>query len=116
MDETLKGLKIVFDSSNGMEGLNLLDTFQNSGAECTYLNLDVDCTFPNHEANPLVIENVHQLMNKVTELDADVGVMFDGDSDRAVFVDEKGQYVFPDLIIGLMARALMKQRKGTGHL
>ena len=52
-------------------------------------------------------------MNKVTELDADVGVMFDGDSDRAVFVDEKGQYVFPDLIIGLMARALMKQRKGT---
>ena len=109
----LKGLKIVFDSSNGMEGLNLRDTFQNSGAECTYLNLDVDCTFPNHEANPLVIENVHQLMNKVTELGADVGVMFDGDSDRAVFVDEKGQYVFPDLIIGLMARDLMKQRKGT---
>lgn len=109
----LNGLKIVFDSSNGMEGLNLKDTFENSGADCTYLNLEVDCTFPNHEANPLVIENVHQLMHKVKEIGADVGVMFDGDSDRAVFVDEKGHYVFPDLIIGLMARGLLKNRKGT---
>lgn len=109
----LNGLKIVFDSSNGMEGLNLRDTFENSGALCTYLNLAVDCTFPNHEANPLVIENVHQLMHQVKEEGADVGVMFDGDSDRAVFVDEKGQYVFPDLIIGLMARGLLKNRKGT---
>lgn len=109
----LNGLKVVFDSSNGMEGLNLKDTFEQSGAECTYLNLDVDCTFPNHEANPLVIENVQQLMNKVREVGADVGVMFDGDSDRAVFVDEKGQYVFPDLIIGLMARDLLKNRRGT---
>ena len=111
----LNGLKLVFDSSNGMEGLNLKDTFKDSGAHCTYLNLD-DCTFPNHEANPLVIENVHQLMKKVTELKADVGVMFDGDSDRAVFVDEKGQYVFPDLIIGLMARDLMKETKRYRYL
>lgn len=109
----LSGLKIVFDSSNGMEGLNLKDIFENSGAECTYLNLEVDCTFPVHEANPLVIENVHQLMDKVKETGADVGVMFDGDSDRAVFVDEKGQYVFPDLVIGVMAQKLLKDKQGT---
>jgi len=109
----LDGLKIVFDSSNGMEGLYLEDVFKDSGAECTFLNLDVDCTFPNHEANPLEPKNVVQLQEKVKELGADVGCIFDGDSDRVMFVDEKGSFIFPDIVIGLMARGLLQGERGA---
>jgi len=109
----LNGLKIVFDSSNGMEGLYLREVFEHSGAECTYINLEVDCTFPNHEANPLVVENVRQLQDKVREKKADVGCIFDGDSDRVMFVDNEGEFVFPDLVIGVMASELLKHEKGA---
>lgn len=109
----LDGLKIVFDSSNGMEGLYLEEIFANSGAECTFINLEVDCTFPNHEANPLEPKNVVQLQNKVKELGADVGCIFDGDSDRVMFVDEQGQFIFPDIVIGLMAQGLLKNKTGA---
>jgi phosphomannomutase len=94
----LKGLKIVFDSSNGMEGLYLKEVFKDCGAECTYINLDVDGTFPAHEANPLVEENILQLRAKVLELKADVGVIFDGDADRVAFLDETGAFVYPEIL------------------
>ncbi len=109
----LNGLKIVFDSSNGVEGLYLKDIFDKSGAEVHYINLEVDGTFPNHEPNPLEVENCHQLMAKVKEVKADVGVIFDGDADRCIFVDEKGQFVFPDIVMGIMARDLLKKRPGV---
>lgn len=109
----LNGLKIVFDSSNGMEGLYLEEIFADSGADCTFINLEVDCTFPNHEANPLEPKNVVQLQEKVKELGADVGCIFDGDSDRVMFVDEKGNFIFPDIVIGLMAQGLLKDQTGA---
>ncbi len=108
----LNGLKIAFDSSNGVEGLYLKDLFDDSGAEVHYINLEVDGTFPNHEPNPLVVENVRQLQDKVKEVGADVGVIFDGDADRCMFVDEKAQFVFPDIAMGVMGRALLKERPG----
>ena len=109
----LDGLKIVFDPSNGMEGVYLEEVFRDSGAQCTFINLEVDCTFPNHEANPLEPKNVVQLQNKVLETGADVGCIFDGDSDRVMFVDEKGSFVFPDIVIGLMGRGLLKDQTGA---
>ncbi|MCJ8347597.1 phosphomannomutase/phosphoglucomutase [bacterium] len=109
----LSGLKIVFDPSNGMEGVYLEDFFNECGADVTYINLEIDCTFPNHEANPLVLENVVQLQDKVKELGADIGVMFDGDADRVAFVDEKGQYIFPDIALGLMAQSQLAIDKAT---
>jgi phosphomannomutase len=107
----LKGMKIVFDSSNGVEGLYLEELFADSGADCQYINLEIDGSFPNHEPNPLEIENVEQLMAKVKETGADVGVIFDGDADRVVFVDENGEYVYPDIAMGVMAREMLKNEK-----
>lgn len=109
--KSLKGLKIVFDSSNGMEGLYLKDVFADCGADCTFINLEVDGTFPAHEANPLVEENILQLRAKVLELKADVGVIFDGDADRVAFLDETGAFVYPDIALGLMAREILKKEK-----
>jgi phosphomannomutase len=61
-----------------------------------------DGRFPNHPPNPLVEENLTALKNRVRKESVDLGICFDGDGDRVVFVDETGAFISPDLIIGLL--------------
>jgi len=70
----------------------------------------MDGTFPNHEPNPLVEANVEDLKTLVKKENSDIGVIFDGDADRVMFVDEKGRFISPDLIIGLMALYFLKDK------
>lgn len=93
-------LKIAFDLSNGMANLFAKDVF---GSEPEYLFDELDGTFPNHEPNPLVAKNVEPLKQLVKKCGADIGVIYDGDADRVMFVDEKGDFVAPDLVIAMMA-------------
>lgn len=95
----LSNLKIAFDLSNGMACLLTKRIF---GEDHAYINDTIDGSFPNHEPNPLVHDNVVPLENLVKETGADVGVIYDGDADRVMFVDEKGRFVAPDLIIALL--------------
>lgn len=95
----LSGMKIAFDLSNGMACLLAKRIF---GEEHAYIFDTIDGTFPNHEPNPLIHDNVVSLENLVKETGADVGVIYDGDADRVMFVDEKGHFVAPDLIIALL--------------
>ena len=103
----LSGLKIAFDLSNGMATLLAREVF---GAEHAYLFDDMDGTFPNHEPNPLIHDNVVALEKKVLEVGADVGVIFDGDADRVMFVDEKGLFIAPDLVIALLGHYFVGER------
>lgn len=93
-------LKLAFDLSNGMACLFAKEIY---GDEPEYLFDTVDGRFPNHEPNPLVAKNVEPLKQLVLKMGADAGVIYDGDADRVMFVDEKGQFVAPDLIIAMMA-------------
>lgn len=93
-------LKLAFDLSNGMACLFAKEIY---GDEPEYLFDTVDGRFPNHEPNPLVAKNVEPLKQLVLKIGADAGVIYDGDADRVMFVDEKGQFVAPDLIIAMMA-------------
>ena len=93
-------LKIAFDLSNGMANLFAHEVF---GEGPEYLFDTIDGRFPNHEPNPLVAKNVEPLKQLVLRTGADVGVIYDGDADRVMFVDEKGQFVAPDLVIAMMA-------------
>jgi phosphomannomutase len=68
-----------------------------------YIFDDMDGRFPNHEPNPLIPKNVEPLRNLVKEKGADVGVIYDGDADRVMFVDELGRFVPPDLVVAMMA-------------
>ncbi|MGN0195317.1 MAG: phosphomannomutase/phosphoglucomutase [Candidatus Cryptobacteroides sp.] len=95
----LSNLKIAFDLSNGMSCLLAKRIF---GEEHEYIFDTIDGRFPNHEPNPLVHDNVVPLENLVKKTGADAGVIFDGDADRVMFVDEKGNFVAPDLIIALL--------------
>lgn len=101
-------LRIAFDLSNGMSNLFAHEVFGEQNA--SYIFDTIDGRFPNHEPNPLIPKNVEPLKKLVAETGADVGVIYDGDADRVMFVDEKGRFVAPDLIIALMALYFCDER------
>jgi phosphomannomutase len=97
-------IKAVVDCSNGMAGVFIHDVFSEVEADIEFMYDEPDGRFPNHDPNPLVEENLTDLKRRVQELEADIGICFDGDGDRVMFVDEAGRFVSPDLITALLAR------------
>jgi len=93
-------LNIAIDCSNGMAGLLIKELL---GEHPTYIFEELDGTFPNHEANPLVPENIVDLQKLVKEKKSDIGIVFDGDADRVMFVDENSKFISPDLMIAVLA-------------
>ena len=82
------------------------------GVELLPLYFELDGTFPNHEANPLLPENLRDLSDLVVEERADLGVSFDGDGDRAAFVDERGEPIGSDLITALIGGQMLADAPG----
>ena len=109
--EDYSGLNIAMDLSNGMANLFAKEIF---GDKVHYLFDELDGTFPNHEPNPLIHKNVVPLEELVKKSGADIGVIYDGDADRVMFVDEKGQFISPDLIIALMGLYFISERGEEG--
>ena len=94
----LSNLNIAVDCSNGMASLFVHKLI----GEAHYINDTLDGNFPNHEPNPLEAENQEQIKALVLKEKCDVGVLFDGDADRVTFIDEKGRFISPDLIIAFL--------------
>ena len=106
------GLKIAMDVSNGMAALYVKEIF---GDAPSYIYDTMDGRFPNHEPNPLNPANVADLKRLVVNTGADVGVIYDGDADRVMFVDENGRFVSPDLMIAVLGHWFLEEKglKGT---
>jgi phosphomannomutase len=100
-------LRVVVDCANGMGGLETDLVLRRLGVDLHVLYPELDGSFPNHEANPLRHENLRDLQKAVKVKKADVGIAFDGDADRAGFVDEKGDVVPNDLTTALLAEAIL---------
>ncbi len=100
--ENARPLKVVVDAANGM-GTIYRPLLERAGIELVPLYFELDGTFPNHEANPLKLENLVDLCAAVKREGADLGVSFDGDADRSAFVDETGEPVGNDLTTALIA-------------
>ena len=98
----LSGLRVVIDCSNGMVGTFLRDVLAETGLRYTLLFEEPDGRFPNHAPNPLVESNLDALKARVREERANLGVCFDGDADRVMFVDETGKFISPDLLIAVL--------------
>ncbi len=98
----LRGIRGVIDCSNGTAGVYLREVLGATGGSFSYLFDRPDGTFPNHAPNPLIESNLSVIKARVGEEKADLGICFDGDADRVVFIDEKGRFISPDLIIGLL--------------
>ncbi len=107
------GLRIAMDVSNGMASLFVRDIFGDSPA---YIYEQMDGRFPNHEPNPLVQKNVEDLKKLVAETKADIGVIFDGDADRVMFVDENSRFVSPDLMIAVLGHYFLEERGEKGYI
>ena len=103
----LKNLNFAVDCSNGMASLFAREMFPGA----VLLNDTPDGSFPAHSPNPLKAEAREQIAKVVREKGLDCGVVFDGDADRAMFVDERGEFVQPDYLIPIVARATMGSLK-----
>lgn len=98
----LTGLRFGIDCSNGMASILVHDVFPTATA---VVNDTLDGRFPNHSPNPLKPEAREQIRALVREKGLDCGVIFDGDADRCMFVDERGEFVQPDYLIPVVVRA-----------
>ena len=109
----ISNLRIVMDCSNGMASILVKYIF---GEAPIYIYDELDGTFPHHEANPLEQENVEDLKKLVLKEKADIGVIYDGDADRVMFVDEKGSFISPDLMIAVLGLYFIKEKNIQGKV
>ncbi len=111
--EAVRKLKVVIDAGNGMGGFSVPKVFDNSNIEIVPMYFELDGTFPNHEANPIEPANLVDLQKRVVAEKADLGIAFDGDADRAFFVDENGVSISPSAITALIAKRELKREPGS---
>jgi len=105
----LEGIRVVVDYGNGMAATTFPHILDALGIDAKHLYKEVDCSFPNHEADPLQEDNLLDLKRTVISNGADIGLAFDGDGDRVGFVDEKGMFVSGDMITAIIAQDLLKE-------
>lgn len=98
---------IAIDAGNGMAGAILPRVLKRLPINAEPLYFELDGTFPNHEANPQKPENLQDLIAKVLEKKYDFGIAFDGDGDRAGFVDDKGRPVLGTDLISIVSKNIL---------
>ncbi len=112
--DTLRPLKIVADTANGMGGLVVPAVFERLGAfELEVMYGELDGTFPNHPADPLQPANQRDLQARVLAGGFDVGLAFDGDADRVFVVDEKGRGMSGSTTTALLASRFLRTHPGA---
>ena len=108
----IKPFKLVLDAGSGMAGLVAPLLFDRLPGQTTRLCFEVDGTFPNHEANPLIEENRQDITEAVIAQGADMGIAWDGDADRCFFIDGAGEFISGDFITALLAEAFLLKHPG----
>ncbi len=103
-----KPLKVVIDYANGM-GISEGGVFTDKMFDITPMYDVLDGTFPNHEANPLDLHTLHDISARLKKGGYDFGIAFDGDADRAGFLDENGEVVTMDMITALVAQSMLEK-------
>lgn len=106
-------MKVVLDAGNGLSGAYLPPVLTALGLDVECLYCEPDGTFPNHLPNPEDPEMTRDLEAKVVELGADLGLAFDGDSDRCGFIDNHGHHIAADRLLALLARDLLRRHPDT---
>ncbi len=110
--ELKRPLRVVLDCANGIGGAIAPRVLREIGCEVIELFCDVDNTFPNHPADPTVADNLRQLIEKVIESRADVGLALDGDADRMVAVSPSGEIIWPDRLMILFSQSILDRSPG----
>ena len=106
-------LKVVLDSGNGTAGLAAPELIRAMGCEVIELFSEPDGRFPNHHPDPTIPENLAFLIETVKRTHADIGISFDGDSDRIGVVDERGTILWGDQLMIIFSRDILRERPGA---
>jgi phosphomannomutase/phosphoglucomutase len=108
-----KRLRIVFDSGNGTSGPVVRRLFTRIPCTFDILYEEPDGTFPNHLADPTVPEFLSDLIRAVKSTGADIGIGFDGDSDRIGAIDETGRIIWGDKLLAIFAKGVLQRSPGA---
>ena len=111
-EQSIKPFNVVLDAGSGVAGLVAPRLFDPLPCKTTRLCFEVDGTFPNHEANPLIEENRKDITEAVLREQADIGIAWDGDGDRCFFIDGSGEFIAGDFITALLAEAFLIKSPG----
>jgi phosphomannomutase len=109
----IKPFNVVLDAGSGIAGLVAPLLFDRLPCKTTRLCFEVDGTFPNHEANPLIEENRRDITARVIDESADAGIAWDGDADRCFFLDGTGEFIAGDFITALLAESFLMKHPGS---
>jgi phosphomannomutase len=110
--KVIKPFNVVLDAGSGVAGIVAPKLFDPLPCKTTRLCFEVDGTFPNHEANPLIEENRRDITERVIAEKADIGIAWDGDADRCFFIDGSGEFIAGDFITALLAEAFLMKSPG----
>ena len=106
-------LKVVLDTANGMGAVGAEAIFRHLPVETVRMYFDLDGTFPNHPADPLLEENRRDIVERVRSEGADLGIAWDGDADRCFFIDDTGEYVPGDFVTAILGEAFARREPGA---
>ena len=105
-------LKVVIDCGNGASGCVAPRLYSELGCDVINLYTEIDGNFPNHHPDPGKPENLIDLIEKVKDTNADLGLAFDGDGDRVGLVSADGEIVFPDKVLMMLCKDILSSSKG----
>ena len=106
-------MKVVVDAGNGVAGVLGPELLRRVGCQVEELFCEIDGNFPNHHPDPAHLENLQDLIRRVKDSDAELGLAFDGDGDRLGVVTKDGQIIFPDRQMMLFAEDVLSRNPGA---
>jgi phosphomannomutase/phosphoglucomutase len=106
-------VKVVIDAGNGTAGPAMHRILEKLNVEAVEMFFEMDGRFPNHHPDPTVLSNLDQLVKAVRKEKAELGIAFDGDSDRIGAVDEKGNVVYGDMLMLIFGREILTRKPGS---
>ncbi|MFC2158647.1 phosphomannomutase/phosphoglucomutase, partial [Acidobacteriota bacterium] len=106
-------IKVVVDAGNGTGGVVAVPIFKALGCEVTELYCEMDGNFPNHHPDPTLPEAMQDLIKAVGETGSDLGIAYDGDSDRIGVIDDTGRIIWGDELMILFSRSVLSENPGA---
>lgn len=108
-----RAVRLAVDAGNGTGGITAGPILRRLGCRPVELFFEMDGSFPNHEPDPTVPDNMKSLAETVVQNGLELGIGFDGDGDRIGIVDENGEIIHGDMLLAIFAREILKERPGS---